>query len=433
MNRAALSCAVALGLTASTLGGDLNPPIGPVAPTMKTLDEVRPSTPIESLPGSATAQHVINQPGAYHLTGNMDLAGLGVTAIRIESSGVSINLNGFSISGNATETLPAIRTGGLATAIRNGSIRTWGGEGILAFSTVVIEDIHFDFVRGSVINVARGAKISDCLFRGCDPMELDGETLIKDCVFRDMARAIDAPAAKAVMIVDCVFDGQNTGNPGVVIHLGDDAKLFNVTVSNEGRSGVIAGNRASIIGCSFTGNNAGSNNGITVGSSCVIKNNIVFDYGGHGLSFDFSCVVSENTILSNGGDGIFSPFDRNVILNNTIASNVGNGISVRRWNRIEGNHISGSLDEGILATNDNMIVGNHVVLAPIRVTSGDNTIDSNVVTDPPSFAVILDTGSNRVTRNTLDGNISSGGTNLIGVIRTSANFASAGPWDNFRP
>lgn len=57
------------GLSAGALAGDLNPPTGPIAPTMVTLDELAgPSIDVNSLPGSSEALHVITEPGVYHLS-----------------------------------------------------------------------------------------------------------------------------------------------------------------------------------------------------------------------------------------------------------------------------------------------------------------------------------------------------------------------------
>lgn len=52
-------------LAGRLLGGDLNPPPGPIMPTMKTLVEVEPRTAINSLPFNVTA------PGSYYLTGDL--------------------------------------------------------------------------------------------------------------------------------------------------------------------------------------------------------------------------------------------------------------------------------------------------------------------------------------------------------------------------
>jgi len=431
MNRALLSFVVASLCASVSLAGDLNPPSGPIAPTMKTLHEVNPSTPIESLPGSGTAQHVISEPGAYHLTGNMDLAGIGATAIRVNARGVTIDLNGFAISGDGDETLPAIFLVSNAAAVRNGTIVDWGSVGILANSSAVIRDVRFDLVRDSAIDAARGAIIEGCLFRLCQPIQLDGQTLIKDCVFRDMSRAIEAPSATAVTIVDTVIGGQNSASSGHVIILGNDAKLSNVMVSNEGRGGLLAGLRATVIGCTFSGNNAAANNGVSVGTNSIVKDCIVSDYGGAGITGTFSCNIVGNTISSCGSDGIRLTSSRGRIEGNNVSTSTGNGIIVADTVVVTNNIVSFSVGEGIVCSNDCTISGNTIDGDEIHALGSENTIDSNMITDSPGFSILVDGSNNRVTRNSISGNIFSGGTNLIGTVRTSATFSSAGPWDNF--
>jgi hypothetical protein len=82
--------------------GDLNPPAGPVAPTMKSLDDVEPRTAINAAntPGSANSVFRISQPGSYCLTGNVN-GGAGLHGIQIESNNVTLDLNGFALMGTA--------------------------------------------------------------------------------------------------------------------------------------------------------------------------------------------------------------------------------------------------------------------------------------------------------------------------------------------
>lgn len=90
---------VMLGFDATALAGDINPPPGSIGSTMKTLVEVEPRVAVQSLPGSATALHVISEPGSYYLTGNIT----GVAdnrGIEVASDVVSIDLNGFSLVGS---------------------------------------------------------------------------------------------------------------------------------------------------------------------------------------------------------------------------------------------------------------------------------------------------------------------------------------------
>jgi hypothetical protein len=90
-------CAIIVSCSA-VWGGSLNPPAGPTAGTMKTLDQVEPRMAVQSLAGSETAVYVISQPGSYYLT-----AGITVTeikhAISIETSNVTLDLSGFKITG----------------------------------------------------------------------------------------------------------------------------------------------------------------------------------------------------------------------------------------------------------------------------------------------------------------------------------------------
>src|ERR1700733_5595894 len=73
--------------------GSLTPPGAP-APTMLTLSQVEPRTPI------STAPYFITLPGSYYLTTNLMISS-GNNAIVIETNNVTIDLNGFTIFGTA--------------------------------------------------------------------------------------------------------------------------------------------------------------------------------------------------------------------------------------------------------------------------------------------------------------------------------------------
>src|SRR5689334_14686480 len=90
----------AFGLLLSTLNaclstchaqGSLTPPGAP-APTMKTLSQVEPRTPISSLP------YTITNPGSFYVTTNLNYSGAG-NGITVSSGNVTIDLNGFTLQG----------------------------------------------------------------------------------------------------------------------------------------------------------------------------------------------------------------------------------------------------------------------------------------------------------------------------------------------
>src|SRR5215469_2970325 len=70
--------------------GVLTPPGAP-GPTMKTLAQIEPRIPI------STATNISN-PGSYYLTTNLNVpSGSGIT---ISANNVTLDLNGFALTGN---------------------------------------------------------------------------------------------------------------------------------------------------------------------------------------------------------------------------------------------------------------------------------------------------------------------------------------------
>lgn len=91
---------VFLGNTLAAPAGDLNPPAGPVAPTMKTLVEVEPRTAVNSAntPGDADSVYKITTPGSYYLTDSITGVS-GKHGIKIETDDVTLDLMGFALIG----------------------------------------------------------------------------------------------------------------------------------------------------------------------------------------------------------------------------------------------------------------------------------------------------------------------------------------------
>lgn len=126
MNMRTMACILAVGWPAGSVWaqGSLTPP-GDPAPTMKTLAQVEPRTPIDAAP------YAIEQPGSYYLATNLTCTnGNGVT---ISADAVTLDLEGYAIFGPGNQPLSkGIWVSGAGGAplhgvvVRNGTVGRFG-------------------------------------------------------------------------------------------------------------------------------------------------------------------------------------------------------------------------------------------------------------------------------------------------------------------
>jgi len=362
--------------------GSLTPPGAP-APTMKSLDQIEPRTPIaaNTTPGDASDLFVISQPGSYYLTTN--LVGVsGKNGIEITANNVTLDLNGFALQG-VSGSVSGIYIPGAQTniTVHNGNLSGWDpGVNSSAASSA---NMVFERLNVSASTTSFG-------------LDIAGACVVRDC---------------------------NCQHNGYGIYCQGAAVISGCTADNNSFDGILCTSSSSISGCTANNNTdigieeyygpvSGCNvqNNGTVGiyiisgtvSGCVVENN-----GSSGIIVFFAAVVTGCYVSGNYDSGIY-------------LTAAGTGSSEVIGNTCNGNNTSGSGSAGgiFIASSNNRVEGNHVA------ASGNTGI---AVASVPSGYI-----NNIITKNSVSGNgannYSVPAGNDLGPVGTAATATS--PWAN---
>jgi parallel beta-helix repeat protein len=389
-----------LFLSAAAFAGPINPPAGPVTSTYKTLGEVEPRTPVQSLPGSATALYVISQPGSYYLTGNITGVS-GKSGIQITSDNVSLDLAGFQLSGVAGSadgiTIPPVVLK-VNLSISNGSVSGWGGSGI---QTGWGRSGRIDNVRawnnvGSGIVAGPHSIVTDCQAMGNTVygIQVSDRATVRSCL-ADENVSDGFHVGTSSNLLQCTA----TSNGAVGIFANPGANLNACTCNSNTLDGFRIGDSSSLAACTAAGNGA---TGIYGGFGVSVTGCTAAGNTSHGIQMNgIGATVSGCTARANAGDGIW----------------VGNGAYVLNCS-CQGNGLGAPVGAGIHALgqgnriDSNTSMGNDI---GIKVDSTNNFIARNTVSFNP-------TGSTIAANNTC----------AEWIVTPGAAFVGTDPWANFQ-
>lgn len=151
-----------IGMVATGVrGGPLDPPGAPAS----TLPQVEPRSPIPPVGWNGTFPIVISQPGSYFFTRSLT-GTLNANGIEITTDNVTVDLNGFTLTGAGNQSGIKVIGQRSGLHIRNGVVRTWdsGVEAWWAGGEAVCSSVDHVTALGNVFGIRMGfdSDITDC-------------------------------------------------------------------------------------------------------------------------------------------------------------------------------------------------------------------------------------------------------------------------------
>jgi len=196
----------ALSVVGASFGAGTLTPSGAPAPTMKTLQQIEPRTPlIEGESGVSIDTNgtiSITQSGSYYLTTNLAVSS--GDGIRINASGVTLDLNGFTIRstvatvGNDGINITANRVSIFNGHIESGTVYDSGASGD-QYTGSGFESGIFSF---SSSNNYLGIRIRNVSISGCDLHGIylgSGDSLVESCT----VEVVGSYGIKAGVVNNC--------------------------------------------------------------------------------------------------------------------------------------------------------------------------------------------------------------------------------------
>ena len=303
--------------------GSLTPPGAP-APTMKTLDQVEARTIVNAAntPGDATSTFIISQRGSYYLTDNI-VGASNKHGISVRANDVTLDLNGFALSGGGLGTVrgidvPVAQTG---LCLRNGNISGWTSDGVHGqLATIRAEKLNLTNNSGIGLAVGNGSLVKDCVASGNGTgFSSDDRAQLIDCI-STVNTGDGFACANFVTLIDCT-SSRNGGN-GIVVASSSTVTRCNASRNIPSGHGIVAGSGCTIADCT-----AGSNglDGIRqdTGVGGTIRNCTAQANSGSGITVNQGCQVTGNTCDANA-NGIFVSADANRIDGNSCSLNTQN-------------------------------------------------------------------------------------------------------------
>jgi parallel beta-helix repeat protein len=363
--------------------GSLTPP-GPPGPTMLTLSQIEPRTPISALPATITTS------GSYYLTTNLTCTACtnGIAGVTIAISDVTLDLNGFTLQGQTGSGAGiSVPNSERNLTIRNGVLDSWGVRGTNAFNSL------FERLRQS---------------NSAGPGLLTGS----NCV-----------------VLVCSASANSTVGIGV----GNNCTVKDCTVSGTSGIGILVSNGCVVADCAASGN---SSDGINCAVGTTVRSCASYQNGGYGVSTVSGCTVIGCTASGNKGTAGIGGSGCTII--DCTASGSLVGIFVGAYSIVKDCTANTNTDSGILVDGTGCLIAGNTCNGNdlgIWIVGAQNRIDGNTVNQNSEFGIYPTAVNmnNIITRNSAPGNSIAYGsyTNNNDYAPTGTVSTATNPWMNF--
>jgi parallel beta-helix repeat protein len=278
--------------------GSLAPPGAP-GPTMLTLSQVEPRTPISS-PTNITAG------GSYYLTTNI-VDTSDVNGININANNVTLDLSGFTVQGPPYYAVSGIAIPSAQTniTVRNGTIIGWENDGVYSASPA---SSGLVFER---LNVSANG----------DGIYLYGASMVRDCNCQTNNQA-GIVCEQPSLISGCTAEYNNGDGIGCIGGTITGCVIANNIIGMFIEYGTVSG-------CLVESNQfggilvAGAGCGV-IGNTCIGNNTFGSMYGAGIYIQSGNNRIENNQVTASGYAGIYvtSGYSNNIIIKNSV---IGNG------------------------------------------------------------------------------------------------------------
>ncbi len=211
-------------------------PSGAPAPTLRTLDQIEPRTPISEA-------CTITQPGSYYLTGNIAATTYGIT---IRTNNVTLDLMGYTLSGDRGSSDYGIWVDGSTgirrgVCIRNGTVSAFGyGIRLSNVSGCRVEDVvcttnsnYGIYLRGDSSGICKDNTLRRCV--------------AADNGYGIVLGATSSGVCEGNRILDCI--AERNGAYGILLNGNGGSCSFNeirsTVIRRNGNNGVLLDGSAS--------------------------------------------------------------------------------------------------------------------------------------------------------------------------------------------